>query len=71
MFPLDTVKPDDVVVRLLGEAVKMKLAVTAITQDRIICGSWQFCRETGAEIDEELGWDRNGTGSRIIEIIRR
>jgi hypothetical protein len=43
----------------------MKLRITAITTERIICGSWEFDRKTGAEIDEDLGWGPQGTGSYI------
>jgi hypothetical protein len=34
----------------------MKLKVTELTEDRIICGDYTFDRKTGAEIDEEIGW---------------
>ena len=30
--------------------------MTQLTADRIICGGWEFDRQTGAEIDEDLGW---------------
>ena len=33
----------------------MRLKVTQLTADRIICGAWEFDRQTGAEIDEDLG----------------
>ena len=34
----------------------MSLKVTEITNDRIICGDWEFDPRTGAEIDDDLGW---------------
>jgi hypothetical protein len=43
----------------------MELKVTAVTADRIICAGWQFDRETGAEIDEFLGWGPTGSGTYI------
>ena len=43
----------------------MPLKVTDITETRIICGPWEFSRETGGEIDEELGWDGINTGSLL------
>jgi hypothetical protein len=46
----------DMVTRLLAGSVEMELRVTALTEDRIICGGWEFDRATGAEIDEDLGW---------------
>ena len=46
----------DMVTRLLGGSVPMELRITAITEDRIICGSWEFDKATGAEIDEDMGW---------------
>jgi hypothetical protein len=48
-------KIGDTVIRMLGD-VPMKLRVTEITEERIICGPWQFDRQTGAEVDEDLGW---------------
>lgn len=51
-------KVGDEVIRNLGGTVKMPLKVTAVTEDRIICGPWEFDKTTGAEIDEELGWPR-------------
>ena len=64
---LDGLSPDDPVHRWLGQ-VPMKLKVTQVTQDRIICGAWEFDRQTGAEIDEELGLGPDGTGSWIRPI---
>ena len=62
---LSDIKVDDVVTRnLVG--VLMKLTVTEVTDDRIKCGSWEFNKKTGYEIDEELGWDGvTRTGSYI------
>lgn len=73
----DEVKPGDMVLRLLGEAVQLKLHVKAVTDAHIYCTPpgvswdldqcWKFMRTTGAEVDEELGWDGvNLTGSRLI-----
>ena len=45
----------------------MELKVTQITKDRIICGPWEFDRETGCEIDEYLGWNNEITGSYLEE----
>jgi hypothetical protein len=61
---LDGLRPGDPVHRWLGP-VPMLLEVTRVTSDRIICGAWEFDRKTGAEIDEELGWGPDGTGSWI------
>ncbi len=44
------------VTRLLAGTIPMQLRVTAVTEDRIICGDYEFDRATGAEIDEFLGW---------------
>jgi molybdenum cofactor biosynthesis enzyme MoaA len=52
-----TMKVGDTVVRSFGgDGPKMKLVITAITADAIICGAWLFDKKTGAEIDEDLGW---------------
>jgi hypothetical protein len=32
----------------------MQLKITAITEDRIICGAWEFNKITGAEIDDDF-----------------
>jgi hypothetical protein len=58
-----TIKPGDVVTRLLGGQVPMNVNVTAVTDDKIICGTWVFDRETGMEIDEQLGWTKTHSGS--------
>lgn len=59
-------KEGDTVTRMLAGTVPDTLAVTGVTRDRIICGPWEFSRETGGEIDESLGWDGvTATGSFI------
>jgi hypothetical protein len=57
----------DRVVRMLAGTIPMELVVTAVTEERIICGAWEFDRTTGAEIDEDLGWGPQGTGSYLVE----
>jgi hypothetical protein len=61
---LQALKPGDSVHRNLGGSL-MRLKVSEVTRDRVICGAWEFDRRTGAEIDEELGWGPQGTGSWI------
>jgi hypothetical protein len=58
----------ETVKRLLSGLVEMDLKVTEVTEDRIHCGDWEFDRETGAEIDEQLGWGPEYTGSYIVKI---
>jgi hypothetical protein len=43
----------------------MELRVSDVTAERIVCGPWEFDKVSGAEIDEDLGWDVNGTGSYL------
>jgi hypothetical protein len=65
---LSELKPGDNVHRwLAGCNASMSLTVKSITANRIVCfGGWEFCRVTGAEIDEQLGWGPDGvTGSYI------
>lgn len=64
---LQGLQPGDKVQRMLGP-VPMLLSVTRLTPDRVVCGSWEFDRQTGAEIDDELGWGPQGTGSWIRPI---
>lgn len=46
------------------------LTVTEVTETSIFCNRWEFCRETGAEIDHDLGWgpDYGKTGAFITRI---
>lgn len=37
-------------------AVMMTLTVTAVKDDRIACGDWEFDKATGLEIDDFLEW---------------
>lgn len=59
----------DGVFRFIGDSNSpMPLKVTAVTEDRIICGEWEFDKRTGAEIDELLGWGAAMTGSYILAV---
>ena len=51
---LSEVQPGDTVVRWFYGA-PMMLLVTEVTTHRIVCGPREFCRLSGAEIDEGLG----------------
>lgn len=51
-----TVKVGDVVQRKHARGDFMKLRVTEVTDDMVVCGLWDFDRLTGAEIDDQLGW---------------
>lgn len=50
------VKVGDRVVRMLAGSIPMELRVTDVTDKLILCGEWTFDRQTGAEVDEYLGW---------------
>jgi hypothetical protein len=64
--PLSSVVVGDTVLRWLsGIGEPLRLRVTTVTEDRVICGLWEFDRETGAEIDDFLGWGLTVTGSYI------
>lgn len=54
-------------IRDIAGVLEVPLKITEITDDRIICGPWEFDLATGAEIDEELGWGAppKMTGSRL------
>lgn len=49
----------------------MKLRVTEVTDDKIVCGLWEFDKAGGAEIDEDLGWGpKHGvTGTFLTGVI--
>lgn len=58
-------KVGDTVSRRFGQGgFPMQLKVTGLTEDRVICGEWEFCRVTGGEIDEFLGWGPSPQGFR-------
>lgn len=69
---LTDLKPGDWVMRILAGTIPMRIRVTHVTEDRIYCGEpgtgWEFDRETGAEIDYDLGWGPppRMTGSFIL-----
>lgn len=63
MKKLNELKAGDIVTRMLGGSIPMELKVSEITETEIICGAWKFDKETGAEIDEDLGWDKYSSGS--------
>jgi hypothetical protein len=65
MKALSNIKVGDTVIRYLG-GIPMPLKVTSITEERIVCGAWEFSRRNGAELDEDLGWTEQQTGSYIV-----
>ena len=60
----NSVKVGDKVSRYIGNLPLMDLAVTAI-DEFIHCGPWKFSKKNGAEIDEDLGWNEENSGSYI------
>ena len=66
-------KRDDVVIRYLAGEIEIPMKVLAVKDGLVHCEPvkapgidvWTFDAETGAEIDEELGWGNHGTGSFI------
>lgn len=69
-MPFKAIKIGDLVTRMLAGSVPMQLRVTEIDEDFIYCGppdvGWKFSRRNGAEIDEEIGWDEQHTGSVLL-----
>jgi hypothetical protein len=65
---LGNIKVGDELLRSMGGVV-MPILVSEVTEDRIVCGPWEFCRKTGAEIDEDLGWGNEMTGSFIMGVV--
>ncbi|HYK95253.1 MAG TPA: hypothetical protein VE011_05205 [Candidatus Dormibacteraeota bacterium] len=60
----------DSVTRLLGGSIAMALVVTSVDDSFIYCGEdgWKFDRDSGVEVDEEIGWGPQFgiTGSFLI-----
>jgi nitrite reductase/ring-hydroxylating ferredoxin subunit len=46
----------------------MRIKITEITKDRVICGPWEFDLRTGMEVDEALGWTARSSGSFLLEM---
>ncbi len=63
-------KIGDTVTRMLAAIIPIKLKITSIDDKFIHCGCWKFDIVTGAEVDEELGWGPEGTGSYLKELHR-
>ena len=63
---LSDVRPGDTVARFFEPDIEtMRLKVSEVDHWFIHCGPWKFDRINGAEIDEDLEWDRFCTGSYI------
>lgn len=76
MANFEHLKPGDSVMRMLGGTLPMKMVVREVTDELIICdtfegfrGGWTFDRKTGAEEDADLHWGvKYGiTGSYLTE----
>ena len=65
-FKYDHIKVGDVVSRWVANMPLMKLKVTAVDETLIHCGDWKFSRKNGAEIDEDLDWNEQHTGSYLM-----
>jgi hypothetical protein len=61
----DNVKEGDKVTRLLGGILPMPLTVTSVTDTVINCGDYKFAKSNGAEIDDDLKWNTEVTGSYL------
>lgn len=49
----NSIKPGDVIVRMLAFCIPMQLVVQSVS-DTIIDAGWTFDRNTGLEIDEDI-----------------
>lgn len=76
LVDLSDVKVGDRMIRLLGGVVPVEVIVGIVNETTFKVGSadgvisvedgWTFSKKTGAEIDEDLGWDgETHTGSFI------
>jgi hypothetical protein len=63
---ISEVKVGDTVIRWLAGTLPMKLIVSAVTDNLIICGPWTFDRQAGFEIDEQIGWGVKGADGKIM-----
>ena len=69
------VKVGDKVYRAMGKTTGrpliMELWCTELDARFIYCGApgvgWKFSRDSGAEVDEDLGWNTRGTGTYLVK----
>jgi hypothetical protein len=66
-------KVGDTVVRWLAATIPMDMVVVGVTESTILCdipgkqiGPWTFSKRSGAELDPDLGWGEERTGSFIV-----
>lgn len=63
------VKAGDEVTRVLAGVLKMPMKVSEVTKNEILtAGGWKFNRDTGLEIDEDLGWDGITTTGSYLQL---
>lgn len=73
-------KVGDTATRMLAGKLPVKMVVREVKDDRLVMdavekegvifnGGWEFCRNTGAEIDDYLRWgpEYGATGSFLVE----
>lgn len=51
---LQAIKPGDIIERMLAFAIPVALEVNEVTDDVIKASHWDFDRNTGLEIDDEI-----------------
>ena len=39
---------------MLAGVIPVDLIITEVTDDLIICGAWEFDRDTGIEVDDDI-----------------
>lgn len=61
------VEVGDVVNRYMHESLLMQLTVTEVTEERIVCGDWEFDPKTGCELDDYISDIRQGMVISWIE----
>jgi hypothetical protein len=67
-FP--TLVKGDVILRQLGGFIPMELIITEVTDDRVICGSWEFDRNTGIEIDDMISVQVSHISHRKFQYVK-
>lgn len=65
------IKVGDIVVRFIAGLIPQELKITEITDTLVKCGDWTFDLNTGAEIDNDIGWGPppKMTGSYIQKLV--
>jgi hypothetical protein len=68
---LITVEPNETLEKVTADVKKGAEIVGHEAPQSVEMPTWTFSKETGGEIDEDLGWDGKRTGSYLCAILKK